>query len=85
LQGHFPDDPIVPGALLLTYVLGSLRARYSGQINVTGLQNVKFLSIVRPEEPFSIQYQVEAEKLRFGIIANGVLKVKGNILYESAK
>ncbi len=49
LPGHFPGNPIVPGALLLaaaTALIGKAAER-----RVTGLRNAKFQASLKPEMP----------------------------------
>ena len=49
LPGHFPGNPIVPGALLLAAAT-TLIGRAAGR-RVTGLRNAKFLASLKPETP----------------------------------
>ncbi len=41
---HFPNDPLVPGALLLRWMVHLL----AGQFRITGIRQCKFLQAVRP-------------------------------------
>lgn len=43
---HFPGAPLVPGALLLKWIMALIANEYDCQINY--LKQIKFLSIVRP-------------------------------------
>lgn len=47
LPGHFPGNPIVPGALLLAAATALVEKAASRP--VTGLRNAKFLSPLKPE------------------------------------
>lgn len=49
LPGHFPGNPIVPGALLLAAATALVK-KFAGQ-PVTGLRNAKFLTSLKPEVP----------------------------------
>ena len=49
LPGHFPGNPIVPGALLLAAATALIET--SAGRRVTGLRNAKFLSSLGPETP----------------------------------
>ena len=53
LQGHFPGNPIVPGAILLGYSAQALRDLGYEIIRV---QRMKFLRPLLPEQPFEIRF-----------------------------
>lgn len=50
--GHFPGNPIIPGALLLDHALGAIGAGVPLEIQVA-----KFLRPVRPGDSVSIRWQ----------------------------
>lgn len=52
LAGHFPGNPLVPGAVLLDRALSLLEA--SGHAPVSVVTQAKFTGIVRPEETCSV-------------------------------
>lgn len=51
LEGHFPQDPIVPGAILL-----GLAAQKLGEagIEIANIARMKFVRTLRPLQPFEI-------------------------------
>ena len=53
LAGHFPGNPIVPGVVLLEEVFLAAAA-VLGDIELAGFPSVKFLSPLRPGEPFTV-------------------------------
>ena len=58
LPGHFPGNPIVPGVVLLSHVWDSIRRQTSEPVSCTGLPNIKFLSPLRPDEPFTVVVEI---------------------------
>ncbi|MGH7982598.1 MAG: hydroxymyristoyl-ACP dehydratase [Candidatus Udaeobacter sp.] len=53
LPGHFPDIPLVPGVVILDEVLGAL-GEWRKDCQLTGIQTVKFLVPLKPEQTFTI-------------------------------
>lgn len=51
LQGHFPGNPIVPGAILLGY---STQALYDLGYEIKCVRRMKFLQPLVPEQPFEV-------------------------------
>jgi 3-hydroxymyristoyl/3-hydroxydecanoyl-(acyl carrier protein) dehydratase len=54
LAGHFPGNPIVPGALILDAVLQAVE-EYRGRMRLKRVVSAKFTSPLRPGESFSIK------------------------------
>lgn len=66
--GHFPGEPIVPGVLLLDWVLCEIEAREHSLrehcVLLPGaLSVVKFLIPVRPGDVLAVSYQRETAKI----------------------
>ena len=60
LPGHFPDMPLVPGVVILDEVIAAL-LEWRKDCELTGIQTVKFLVPLKPEEPFSIRFSAGDE------------------------
>jgi 3-hydroxymyristoyl/3-hydroxydecanoyl-(acyl carrier protein) dehydratase len=56
-HGHFPSNPIIPGALLLDHVL-----RIIGSSAPMNLRVVKFLRVVRPGDCIEIRWHAAADR-----------------------
>lgn len=69
--GHFPGDPIVPGAALLVEV-----ERLAGR-PVARLERVRFLGVVRPGDDVDITLSVEGDRARFRATRDGVEVLRG--------
>lgn len=65
LAGHFPNEPIVPGVLLLDYTRDLLQT-WQPQLRIKTLSQAKFLQPLLPQQGFSITLtQVSAQKIKF--------------------
>lgn len=79
--GHFPDEPIVPGVILIealaqTLAYMALRQRAGGKIYLTGVDKARFRRPVRPGETARFEVTVERTLMRV-VMAQGVVTVDG--------
>lgn len=58
--GHFPGNPIIPGALLLDHALSAIRAETPLEIQVA-----KFLCPVRPGDSVTIRWHRDGAAVKF--------------------
>ncbi len=78
---HFPKEPIVPAALLMSWVIEKIETHVG--LSVINLKSVKFLAVVRPGETFKIRcvHNKERKNVKFdifsekGILCKGVVSV----------
>lgn len=75
--GHFPGDPLVPGALLLDAVAAALRTAGGGRIACIG--SVKFMAPLRPNEAAVIELEPSGATWRFRIRRGTILLVEGRL------
>lgn len=82
LSGHFPDNPIVPGAVLLDYFLEELSARNNG-LKVQALHNVKFLHPVLPGRELEVDLEQDSVgKAAFKLKLGDLFAVVGTVVYR---
>lgn len=61
-QGHFPGNPIIPGALLLSEVLRAIETSLGKDLCPYQIRSAKFIRPVRPGERVSIDFSRRDEK-----------------------
>ena len=76
--GHFPGNPIIPGALLLDAMVAAI-----GQANIT-VQNVKFLIPIPHGTALQLRWQGEGAKYRFECRTGENALVMSGILASAA-
>jgi len=81
--GHFPGNPIVPGAVLLDESLYAIAAICAVPVSEVTVVSVKFLSAARPGEPLQLAVEFsDVPRVRFTIrvtdrlVATGLLSIR---------
>jgi len=77
LPGHFPGNPVVPGVLILEYVLRAYEASQSCPTHLRRLTDVKFLQPLRPGETAEIAFDLKPGKVAFNVVRGETLIAKG--------
>jgi 3-hydroxymyristoyl/3-hydroxydecanoyl-(acyl carrier protein) dehydratase len=85
--GHFPGNPIVPGAYLLAlverYANDWLRAQGRAE-RVVGVASVKFLRPLRPDETCAVAFAAPADgRLRFRLDVAGASCASGALMLDA--
>jgi 3-hydroxymyristoyl/3-hydroxydecanoyl-(acyl carrier protein) dehydratase len=73
--GHFPGNPVIPGALLLDAVLAAIAP---GQAGIT-ISGAKFLAPARHGTALTLRWQNADSKIRFECRAAGTLVMSGTL------
>lgn len=77
--GHFPGDPLVPGALLLTWCLAQLR-QSQPQLTIAGVRLFKFLHPVRPGDRLRLELGALSDtRLPLTLYCNDRVAGKGSL------
>ena len=67
-QGHFPDQPVLPGACMLQLVKEVLESTINTPVRLQKADNLKFLSLIDPRENnllhLEINYTVEDAQIK---------------------
>lgn len=67
---HFPGDPIVPGALLLDWIIQSMK-KENPEIDIIEVKSIKFLTTIKPSAMLTIEYTKNRDKNQ--IISKGYI------------
>ncbi|MFW5969492.1 MAG: hypothetical protein ACOCP9_02535 [Halofilum sp. (in: g-proteobacteria)] len=79
LPGHFPGQPVVPAAVILSRVIAAAREA-SPDMRVTGIRKAKFLQRLAPGEPFRIDLDTPAgDSLTFVCRTADAVVVQGRL------
>jgi len=58
LEGHFPGLPVVPGVCMLQIVREIMEVNTDKQLKITGADNMKFLSVINPEQNAEVEVTI---------------------------
>lgn len=61
-DGHFPNNPIVPGVCLMEMVKRVIAQHLEKKCTIVGTDNVKFLAVLNPVESEIVSVKVDIKK-----------------------
>jgi len=83
-QGHFPGNPIIPGAVLLNEVLRSVGAALDADLSSCRVRHAKFFAPVRPGDRVVIEFsRTQAGDIRFACAVRGKTVMKGELACDT--
>ena len=82
-QGHFPGNPIIPGALLLSETLRAIESSLGRDLRPYQIRSAKFVRPVRPGDRVSIDFSSRDEKrISFTCKVGATLVLAGEVVCE---
>jgi 3-hydroxyacyl-[acyl-carrier-protein] dehydratase len=82
-QGHFPGDPIIPGAVLLNETLQAITACLDAAPSSVHLRSAKFLRPTRPGDRVAIEFSRTAQgEVRFECTVDGKSVLTGQFRWN---
>ena len=79
--GHFPGNPIIPGALLLSEVLLAIETDLGSTLCPFQIKSAKFLHPVRPGDRVLIEFSTpDGGKIKFNCTADGTEVLAGEVV-----
>ena len=82
-QGHFPGNPIIPGAVLLSETLKAIEVGLGVSLGPFQIRSAKFLHPARPGDRVLIQFSRTAQgEIKFTCATAGILVLTGQISWH---
>lgn len=79
-EGHFPGNPIMPGAVLLAEVLNAIEKEMGDVALPYVIKAAKFFSPARPGDHVRIEYGVnDASSVKFNCVVEGRPVLSGQV------
>jgi 3-hydroxymyristoyl/3-hydroxydecanoyl-(acyl carrier protein) dehydratase len=84
LVGHFPGNPIVPGAIIMDGIINGIKNKIN-KITIINILNVKFLEVLKANVLVRVEIQQNQTLLKFNafnennLIVSGQLKITNKI------
>ena len=79
-QGHFPGNPLIPGAILLAGALREIEAGLGISLASCRIRSAKFLAPVRPGDRVTIEYsRRQGGAIRFDCSIGAQTVLKGEL------
>jgi len=83
LAGHFPGDPVVPGAVILSEVV-AMAGKACAPQRVAGVRKAKFLGRLLPGQAFELELaSATADGVKFTCRQHGEVVVRGRLALHS--
>lgn len=83
-QGHFPGNPLIPGAVLLAGVLREIEAEAGVSLSSCRIRSAKFLAPVRPGDRVTIEYsRRQGNAIRFDCTVGARAVLKGELACDA--
>ena len=81
-QGHFPGNPIIPGAVLLSDTLKAIEASLCVELTLSRIKAAKFHFPTRPGDRVLIEFAAPAaDRLKFSCTVDGTTVLAGEVLW----
>ena len=81
-QGHFPGNPVIPGALLLSETVQAVAAALEIELSQCRIGTAKFLSAARPGDRVTIEFAVSRpDRAEFVCSVAGRTVLTGNVTW----
>ncbi len=84
-EGHFPGNPVIPGAVLLAETLGAIAAAAGLDLAVARIRSAKFLAPARPGDRLAIEFSLAgSDAIRFSCAVGGRMVLRGEVACDAS-
>ena len=81
--GHFPDRPIVPGVMLLEWVLDEIARARACARSALRIREAKFFAPLQPEQTATLQFEPGDRRCTFSIHHGAVTVARGILEWDA--
>jgi 3-hydroxyacyl-[acyl-carrier-protein] dehydratase len=76
---HFPGNPLVPGALLLKWIVALIEKEC--HCTIIGIKHMKFLMAIKPGDPLLLKlaFDTSATQFKLEVYTNNKIAMKGTV------
>ncbi len=78
-QGHFPGNPIIPGAVLLGETVRMIEAALGRSLSPYRIGRAKFPHPARPGDELHVAFRNAAGSIRFECLVGGITVLTGEV------
>lgn len=81
-KGHFPNQPVLPGACMLQILKEVLESALNKKIRLKKADQVKFLSVIEPSVNDTLQLNADYSIGREGIVVNATMGTVNSVCFK---
>jgi len=84
-QGHFPGNPIIPAAVLLSEAIDAVESAFGLRLSPLRIKSVKFPAPVRPGDRVLIEYQrAREDSIRIVCRVGATAVLVGEVIWDAS-
>lgn len=80
-EGHFPDNPVVPGVCLIQMIRESVELKQGRKLRLVAADEIKFLNIVNPLIANLLTIEIKNRPKSENPLAFSIMITDGQIIY----
>lgn len=84
-EGHFPSIPIVPGVCMMEMIKEILEKHFDRKLMIRSGDNLKFLSVINPQEHTELQADIQYEENQTGGLKINASLFTGALIFFKIK